>query len=191
MKKIIVFILLVMFSSFGKGVDFGFKPMFGGRYDNLRMCVASDAGVKGGIIADIMFLSRFQTSRENLKLALEIPVMRPVLFAVSYDMLQFEPELTFEFSKSLGDKKSLIYGPGAGMSFNYGPDYLSDQDNRGDDFFSVGPMLSGTFGFAKLSKKGNERRIALRAFYIPLFPTDGVHSVGTVLGAVIEGHFYF
>ncbi len=34
--------------------------MGGGRYDDLRMCVGSPAGVKGGPIADIMFVTRYQ-----------------------------------------------------------------------------------------------------------------------------------
>jgi hypothetical protein len=37
-----------------KNLKLGFLIMAGGRYDNLRMCVATDSGVKGGPIADIM-----------------------------------------------------------------------------------------------------------------------------------------
>ena len=36
-------------------VIFGFKVRAGGRFDNVRMCVASPAGVKGGMAMDVSF----------------------------------------------------------------------------------------------------------------------------------------
>ena len=43
--------------------NFGIKVMAGGRYDDMRMCVGSDAGVKGGPIADVMLLYKKQSNQ--------------------------------------------------------------------------------------------------------------------------------
>ncbi|MBK8805516.1 MAG: hypothetical protein IPO21_02240 [Bacteroidales bacterium] len=80
--------------------------------------MASDAGVKGGMIADIMLLTRWQKS-ENFAVMFELPVMRPILFILAFDMLQFEPQLNFEFSKKIGDNSKLILSPGVGLSLHY------------------------------------------------------------------------
>ncbi len=172
-------------------VEIGAKVMFGGRYDDVRMCVASDASVKGGIIADIMFLTRFPLS-ETKKISLEIPLMRPIIFATAFEMLQFEPQVTLELKKELKSSNAVIAGPGLGMSFHYGPDYKSDKDlNRGEPFWAIGPMISATIGIANFNDSGNEKRIGIRAFYIPLFETSGEKRKGNVLGAVVEAHFSF
>lgn len=169
---------------------FGAKVMVGGRYDDVRMCVASDAGVKGGPIADIMFLTRFE-KKSNFAYVLEIPVMRPILFAAAFNMLQFEPQITAEFSKALNNNKNLVLGPGIGVSLHYGPDYKSDFDNKGDSFFAVGPMVSLLFGVNYNKPENNRKVIGIRPFYIPLFSTDSRYPSGNVIGGVLEAHFYF
>ena len=113
-------------SAEAKDVSFGIHFMVGGRYDNIRMCVASPAGKKGGPIADIMFDTKFRVN-DNLSIAFNLPVMRPILFAAAFKMLQFEPQFSFEFRKNIKDDKDLIIGPGLGASFHYGPDYKSDK----------------------------------------------------------------
>lgn len=186
-------VLLLQFNAISqetKKTTFGAKVMLGGRYDDVRMCVASAAGVKGGMIADIMFLTRIE-KKSNMAFVLEIPVMRPILFAAAFNMLQFEPQLTVELSKPLNNDKNLILGPGIGVSLHYGPDYMSDMDNRGESFFAVGPMVSVLFGLNYNNPEKNRKVIGIRPFYIPLFSTDSSHASGNVLGGVLEAHFYF
>lgn len=172
-------------------MSLGAKVMMGGRYDDVRMCVASDAGVKGGIIADIMLLTRYQTTK-NTALVFELPLMRPILFAAAFKMLQFEPQFTYEFSIPINEDKSIFLGPGIGASLHYGPDYLSDQENKGPSFFAAGPLFSAILGYGYNNSNGKRRAIGIRGFYIPLFSQDyPAISSGTVLGGVIEGHIYF
>jgi len=165
----------------------GIKIMAGGRYDDIRMCVGSDAGVKGGPIADVMLLFK-KSIKPNVDLAFELPVMRPILFGAAFKMLQFEPQVSMEFNKQISNKSSLVLAPGAGISFHYGPDYKSDLDNRGEDFFAAGPIVSGLIGYSF----NNKKRIAgIRFFYTPLFSSESSLSPGQVLGVVLETHFHF
>ena len=168
----------------------GIKIMAGARYDNIRMCVGSDAGVKGGPIADIMFLTKKQFTPGQV-LALEIPVMRPILFGAAFEMLQFEPQLTLQFTGKKVDNRSLIFGPGLGVSLHYGPDYNSSLDDRGDPFFAAGPMVSGLIGIRTVNKNNKIRNYGIRIFYLPLFSSETDLSPGTVLGLVFESHFQF
>jgi hypothetical protein len=170
-----------------KEFSYGILYMAGGRYDNVRMCVATGAGVKGGPIADIMFLTRYSFT-EKSSVTFNLPVMRPLLFGLAFQMLQFEPEFVFQYRKILHDNKAILTGPGLGVSLNYGPDYKSDLKNKGDSFFAAGPFISWQFG---LEYNGNQRtRVAgIRAFYVPLFAKD--HPDGTVLGGALEYTQYF
>jgi hypothetical protein len=167
-----------------EGFSTGARFMAGGRYDNLRMCVATDAGVKGGPMADIQLALKYTVSREY-SVTFNLPVMRPVLFWTAFDMLQFEPEFTFDYRKPLGGKISFTTGPGLGVSLHYGPDYRSDLDNRGDDFFAAGPYISYMCGL--VFESGST--LGLRAIYVPLFSEE--HSTGTVLGAALEYTVFF
>lgn len=164
------------------GLSYGILYMAGGRYDDVRMCVASAAGVKGGPMADIMFLTKY-TFSEKSALTFNLPVMRPLLFGLAFQMLQFEPEFTFQYRKVLNDSKAWLTGPGLGVSLNYGPDYRSDLKNRGDPFFAAGPFISWQFG---LEFRGSQktRVVGISVFYIPLTAKD--HSDGTVLGGALE-----
>jgi hypothetical protein len=170
-----------------KGFSYGILYMAGGRYDNVRMCVATGGGVKGGPIADIMFLTKY-TLTEKSSVTFNLPVMRPLLFALAFQMLQFEPEFTFQYRRFLNDSKDMLTGPGLGVSLNYGPDYKSDLKNKGDSFFAAGPFISWQFG---LEFKGTQKtRVAgIRAFYVPLFAKN--HPDGTVLGGALEYSVYF
>lgn len=199
LKKVIIgFVLLVSSYSLSwsaddsKDVTIGFKVMIGGRYDNMRMCVASPADSKGGLIADVMFLTRVQVNDE-FAFTTEIPVMRPILFAAAFKMLQFEPQVNFEFTHKVNDDMDFRFGPAIGLSFHYGPDYKSDnKDKRGESFFAMGPMISGFSGIGYTNSKGKYRSVNLKAFYIPLFSgaRDDL-SPGTVIGGVIEEQFFF
>jgi hypothetical protein len=195
MKRLLMFTSLILVLISGilaqetvkKDFSFGILYMAGGRYDNVRMCVASAAGVKGGPVADIMFLTKY-TFSEKYAVTFNLPVMRPLLFGVAFQMLQFEPEFTFQYRKVLNDNKALLTGPGLGVSLNYGPDYKSDLKNKGDSFFAAGPFISWQFG---LEFSGNQktRVVGIRAFYIPLSAKD--HPDGTVLGGALEYSLYF
>jgi len=198
MRKLIMagltaLVLLYSFQAYAgesRSVSFGISVMLGGRYDNMRMCVATPAGIKGGPIADILLDTRFFVN-DNLSIAVNLPVMRPILFAAAFKMLQFEPEVTFEFKKNITEDIDIVYGPGLGLSFHYGPDYRSDSKDRSKSFFAMGPFISGLFGFQFAGNSGNNKLIGIRAFYVPLFSGDSDLSPGTVLGGALEGHFEF
>jgi len=183
-----VFFLGVLFaqSDIQSNKSYGIMVMGGGRYDDLRMCVGSPAGVKGGPIADVMFVTQFKRDDEKL-VSLNIPVFRPILFGTAFKMLQFEPELNWENTKSMKNGKKLIHGPGFGLSFHYGPDYESDLDNRGEDFFAIGPMLNYSVGIALDNE--SRKKLALKAFYIPLFGEN--ENNGTVIGASLQYYYLF
>jgi len=168
--------------------SYGILFMAGGRYDNYRMCVASPAGVKGGLMADIMFITKHRLN-DNHSLTFNLPMMRPVLFGLAFKMLQFEPELTLEYNKLINEKINLVTGPGIGISFHYGPDYKSDLSNLSESFFAMGPFLSWQTGI-EFKKESVAKSVAgLKAFYVPLFAKD--RPAGTVLGGALLYTYYF
>ena len=68
-----------------KNTKFGVKVRIGGRYDNLRMCVASAPGAKGGTAADISFFMEF-TNKNNKALHIDIPIFRHIKpYDVTYE----------------------------------------------------------------------------------------------------------
>jgi len=187
LTALLVFICsLTLAFSQGPVTDFstGFLVMGGVRYDDVRMCVGSEAGVKGGPIADLMFSSRYLV-RENQIASFNLPVMRPLLFGIAFKMLQFEPEFTYEFHAQLGGR-DFFAGPGVGFSLNYGPDYTSDTENRGTEFFSLGPILSMYAG----TEFGHDNYLSLKGFYSPLFSFGGGPD-GMVLGVAAGFSKYF
>ena len=190
-KSIIIFSILFINIVFGQisrdgQISYGIMFMGGGRYDNLRMCVGSPAGVKGGPIADIMFVTRYQKT-SNMAVSINIPVFRPILFGTAFKLLQFEPEVNWEMHRTLNSGKKVVMGPGLGLSFHYGPDYESDLDNRGEDFFALGPMLNYTVGIS--FNDDHTRNLGLKLFYIPLFGQND--NNGTVLGAALQYYLIF
>lgn len=184
-----ILIILIGFPLMGqtnfKGVSIGFNLMFGGRYDNMRMCVASPAGAKGGPVADIMFYVKVWTA-ENFAVGFKLPVMRPILFGAAFEMLQFEPEFTFDFNIPISDGRAFRTGFGVGGSFHYGPDYTSGREGveRTESFPAAGPFISALVGFSYLTKNDREQMIGARFFYVPLFTEN--RGVGTVLGGAVE-----
>jgi len=190
MKKYLIFIFfiggLLAQTDIYFSKSYGIMVMGGGRYDDLRMCVGSAAGVKGGPIADIMFVTQSKRSDEKL-MSLNIPVFRPILFGAAFKMLQFEPELNWENMATLKNGKTIIHGPGVGLSFHYGPDYESDLDNRGENFFAIGPILNYSIGIVLDSE--SRKKLALKAFYIPLFGEN--ENNGNVVGASLQYYYLF
>lgn len=196
MKRFLIFIGALMGLTqivYGQGTSenkfsHGILFLAGGRYDNLRMCVATPAGVKGGPIADIMFITKYTLS-DNHALTFNLPLMHPVLFGLAFKMLQFEPEFTFEYSNPLNDKIDLVTGPGLGVSLHYGPDYKSNLSNPSDSFFAIGPFLSWQTALAFKREGRVGSALGLKAFYVPLFAKN--RSTGTVLGGALLYTFYF
>lgn len=177
---------LLFVSSFAeeKGdMRFGVLVMVGGRYDNLRMCVASPKGVKGGMIADVMFTGSYAL-KDNLSLGINLPVMRPLLFAFAFKMLQFEPEFYLNVKVGENDKRAFIIAPSAGVSLHYGPDYNSDRVNRSPSFFAAGPIVGCHLGMDLTHNGRNHNIIGIKPFYAALFSTD--KRIGTVVGGVVE-----
>lgn len=171
-----------------RSVTFGFHILAGGRYDNVRMCVGSPRGVKGGPIMDVYADIRFPLS-ENGTLALNIPIMRPILFAAAFEMLQIEPQLTYEYRFPVeSGKPGLVLGGGFGLVFHYGPDYNSDPDNRGESFFAMGPLISASAGILLEGKSGTWIP-GVKAFYAPLFSPD--YDRGHTFGGGVELHYEF
>ena len=170
-------------------LSLGVNIMLGGRYDNLRMCVATPAGVKGGPIADVMLVGRYHLN-DRSAVGFKLPVMRPLLFGLAFGMLQFEPELTYEYRHTLSERTDLIVGPGIGISLHYGPYYTENKnDDAAQSFFAAGPFVSGLIGVAFTNDTGLERVVALKPFYAPLFSDR--YRPGTVAGAALEGHLDF
>jgi hypothetical protein len=171
-------------------VSVGIHVMIGARYDNIRMCVASPGGAKGGLIADVMLDVKFSLT-DKVTLGINVPVMRPILFAAAFKMLQFEPAVSLEFKHKIAEDRYVVLGPSIGASFHYGPDYRSDKDNKGESFFAAGPFISQLFGLTFRGSSGRDKIIGLRAFYAPLFSSDSDLSPGTVVGGALEWHFDF
>lgn len=172
-------------------LSFGVTLMLGGRYDDLRMCVAIPDSVKGGPIADIMLSTRYHLDNQNA-IGLQLPVFRPILFGAAFKMLQFEPQLFYERRIELSGSTEFVFQPGLGASFHYGPDYQTKKSTpfeERDNFFAAGPLVSALVGLRFGSDRKLTRMVGLRPFYIPLFADD--RETGTILGATLEGHFDF
>ncbi len=170
-------------------VSLGGGFMAGARYDDLRMCVASPAGVKGGPVADIALDLRFHLDSLGA-VGIRVPFMRPILFGAAFRMLQFEPECILEYTLPLRRNTGFILGSGLGASFHWGPDYLTERDSRDkDNFFAAGPYLSSLFGLRFRREGGLYRIFGIRIFYASLHSKERWR--GTVLGAAFEGHIDF
>lgn len=193
MKKIFLFACFFIFSVVliqaeeSRSIGFGLHFTGGFRYDDVRMCVGSDAGVKGGPIMDLYVDIRIPSGDKGTFIV-NIPVLRPILFAAAFDMLQFEPQVSYEYRTGEKDKTSLVFGGGLGIVFHYGPDYKSSSEDRGESFFAMGPLFSGFAGIQFPTDYGNWMP-GIKAFYSPLFSPD--YKTGQVLGGAVELHYEF
>ena len=191
-KRILVALLLAIALTatvFGAALDettFGIHALFGGRYDDVRMCVGSPAGVKGGPIGEVYFDVRIPAG-DNASLVLNIPVFRPILFGAAFKMLQFEPQVTYERLLGPDDGPQWVLGAGLGVVVHYGPDYLSDPENRGANFFAFGPLVSASAGLRLETARGTWTP-GIKAFYAPLFSAN--YTSGTVAGGGVEVHYF-
>jgi len=181
-------------SNESRAVILGIAVRVGGRFDNVRMCIATPAGAKGGPSADVSLFADIGVS-DSASVRVNIPLMRPILFAAAFRMLQFEPEIGLIFRKRTGGSVDVVAGPTLGLSFHYGPDYLSERSGAGrrPSFFAMGPQLGGYVGldFVRPEERFNFQ-LGLSPYVAPLFGVDdpGEHR-GVVVGGLLDGWFRF
>lgn len=172
----------------------GVKIKAGGRYDDVRMCVASKAGAKGGPAMDVTFYAELPVA-DKLSIGIDIPVFRPAMFGAAFKMLQFEPEVSFLFKISQGDKRDLVIGPTVGGSFHYGPDYRSELsgDARGSSFFAAGPRVGAVAALDfKRPEKAFDFQLGINPYITPMFGGSKEESYkGIVIGGSLDGTFKF
>ncbi|MBN1601435.1 MAG: hypothetical protein JW915_07490 [Chitinispirillaceae bacterium] len=173
---------------------FGFKIRLGGRYDNVRMCVATPAGVKGGMAADISLFADFPIEN-GTSVHVDLPVMRPILFGLAFKMLQFEPTVALRFSDQSDGRVGWIAGPALGVSLHYGPDYRSEssEDDRTADFFAIGPIIGAYAGldFRRPGEKFNFQ-LGVSPYVTPLFGLrDPDNHKGIVIGGLVDASFRY
>jgi hypothetical protein len=172
---------------------FGIRISAGGRYDNVRKCVASPTGTKGGPAADVSFFTEVGL-RPNLSLTFNLPVFRPVLFALAFKMLQFEPDVMLTFRRRATDGTDVIFGPTLGLSLHYGPDYTSESSGpgRGPSFFALGPMLGGYLALDFKRQSSFNFQLGIHPYVTPLFAVnDPASHRGVVVGGMLEGQLRF
>jgi hypothetical protein len=170
----------------------GVKLRGGGRYDDVRMCVATPAGVNGGPNGDISVFAETRLGR-RLSIHADLPVMRPILFAFASRMLQFEPSASLLWDRSLTPTRRIVGGPTLGVSMHYGPgpDSEPSGDGRTEDFFALGPILGGYVGFDFLRPaKVFNFQLGLTGYVQPLWRTDN-GDAGVVVGGLLDFSFRF
>jgi hypothetical protein len=175
-------------------VRFGFKIRMGGRYDNVRKCVASKTGTKGGIAADISAFADFPVAA-GTAVHVDLPVMRPILFAAAFHMLQFEPTASLQFTDKSSSKVGWVAGPTLGVSLHYGPDYNSEASGSGrtPSFFAMGPIV-GAYAGLDFRRPGEtfNFQLGLSPYVTPLFGVrDPQNHRGVVIGGLLDGIFRF
>jgi hypothetical protein len=169
----------------------GVRAAGGGRYDNIRMCVASSQGTPGGPAADIAFIVAVPLDAAGRgELTIVVPVARPVLFGTAFKMLQLEPELFFTYRALERGELAFVFGSTLGLSLHYGPDYLSPRamDERTASFFALGPMFGGYAGL----DWGKRWRFGLHPYVIPMVGiSDDRNHTGIVVGGMAEASYRF
>jgi hypothetical protein len=173
---------------------FGIRVTAGGRYDNVRMCVGSPPGVKGGPAMDIAFFTEIGL-KSATSLVVIVPVMRPILFGAAFRMLQFEPEVVLAFHQQAEGKLDVVTGPTFGLSFHYGPGYTSARSGPGREpsFFAMGPRIGVYIGldFQRPDESFNFQ-LGLHPYATTLFSSAGSRDRrGVVLGGTLDGLFRF
>jgi hypothetical protein len=172
----------------------GVRVRLGGRYDDVRMCIATPAGTKGGPAADVSLFAEFPLA-EGVGLDVDLPVMRPILFATGFEMLQFEPSVSLRFRHKTGGSVDPIFGPTLGVSLHYGPDYESprEADARTASFFALGPIIGlyGGLDFLRPPEAFNFQ-LGLTGYVLPLVAVDDPDEHrGIVVGGMLDGSFRF
>ena len=167
---------------------FGVRLRLGARHDDVRMCVATPAGVKGGFAADVSLFADLPIG-DRASVDLNLPVVRPILFAAAFRMLQLEPEATLLFRGEASDGLDFVGGPSLGLSLHYGPDYNSPPSARGPAFFALGPSIGAYLGVEFKRDDGLDFGLGVHPYATPLFDADRYR--GRVLGAMLDGSLWF
>jgi hypothetical protein len=169
---------------------FGLQLSAGGRYDNVRKCVASSAGSPGGPAADISVFGEVGLGGST-SLIFNLPVMRPVLFGLAFRMLQFEPDVTLAFRKASSARLDWVIGPTLGITLHYGADYHSEGtgDDAGPTFFALGPTIGAYLGMDfKRPERATNFQIGIHPYVTPLFAiSDPGEHRGIVVGGLLVG----
>ena len=165
---------------------YGFGLRGGGRYDNVRMCTATSAGTRGGPAVDLTVFVDWQLWT-GARLQVDLPLLRPALFAAAFSMLQLEPQATLKLHRGW-----LVFGPSLGLILHYGPDYRSENSapGRGPSFFALGPSIGGYLGVQWTRPHGwFDLQLGVHPYLAPLFPTDSTTDPGVVAGGMLEVDF--
>ena len=88
------------------------------RYDNVRMCVGSPAGVPGGPIGEVYFDIWVPVS-DSGAVVINVPLFRPIMFAAAFDMLQLEPTVMYEHNFGDGIGTQPVVGGGLELLYNF------------------------------------------------------------------------
>jgi len=175
-------------------VLYGLKARMGGRYDDVRMCVATPAGVSGGPAMDVSAFASWRI-HDGVRLELDLPVMRPILFGAAFRMLQFEPSVMLTFLLAKSPRRQYRAGPVAGLSFHYGPDEDSEPSGEGRtaSFFAMGPTGGGYADVTFLRPRGSfDVRVGLTLYTTRLFSLDDeADHQGLVAGGSLDIGFLF
>lgn len=170
---------------------YGIRLRLGARHDDVRMCVATPPGVKGGFAMDVSLFSEIPLG-ESTSLDVNLPFVRPLLFAAAFRMLQFEPEVTFLYRGRASDGVTVVGGPSLGLSLHYGPDYRSSPTERGPSFFAFGPRLGAYVGVELERDSGFDFGLGVHPYATDLFGAgDAPIPRGKVFGAMLDGSFRF
>ena len=168
---------------------FGVQGSFGGRYDNVRLCTATGPGTAGGPAGDIAAVGDFRLGH-GMTLRARLPVLRPLLFALAFEMLQFEPDVALLWRFPLSTTAALMVGPLVGVTFHYGPDYQSDSSGagRGPSFFALGPKVGGTVAIDwPRPSSAFGLQVGVSPYVAPLFGIDDPDSHrGVVVGGSLD-----
>jgi hypothetical protein len=174
-------------------VVMGIKLSVGGRYDDVRMCVGSPPGFPGGPALDISFFAEMPVEAD-MRVSVNVPVMRPIMFAAAFGMLQFEPDVTLLYRRWDGRRADFWLGPTVGLTLHYGPDHDSARsgEDRGPSFFAMGPKFGGTFAFDFGGPGVFDFQLALMPYITSLFSIDDPEDhKGVVIGGQLQGLFGF
>lgn len=197
MKKLILSFLLILFLSFFlfsietdqyTNFNLGFSVAAGGRYDQVRMCVASPPGAYGGPafeFAGFVFEYRFN---EIFGLGGYIPIGRPILFGAAFQMLQFIPEFIVTFHIPIKKRIEIIIHGALGASFHYGPYITSGLVYKEPSFFAGGPRISLLVGPQFTVKEKYIFIVGLKPYFEYLFSEN---IQGIIVGGEIDFQFRY
>ncbi len=169
----------------------GPKVRGGGRFDNIRMCVATPAGTRGGPAGDISFFVETEAAT-RISLHFDLPVMRPILFAANSEMLQLDPSVALLFRTPREGKLDWVGGPLVGVGLHYGPDYRSEASGPGrtESFFAAGPTL-GAYAGIDFPRPGKafDFQLGISPYVQPMWGAGG--RSGVVAGGFLDFSFRF